>query len=123
MTTDRPVDRVVRIVVKNGTRVPARLVLKPFSGFYDMAVGESYEVRAYGPSMGTITIEQVEGGCVVTGWPDCILSAHTLKQLGGQRLRVLPLAVAPTIALLRRMLSKRRGHDDVDDGDDEDTLV
>jgi hypothetical protein len=119
MTNDRPADRVVRIVVKNGTRVPARLVLKPFSGFYDMAVGESYEVRAYGPSTGILTFEQVEGGCVVTGWPGCILSAHTLKQFGGRWLQPISPALAPTIALLRRVLSRRRRRDD----DDDETLA
>ena len=118
MTNERADDRVVRIVVKNGTGYPARLLLKPFSGFYDMAVGESYEVRARGPATGTITLEQVEGGSVVTGWPGCILSVHTLKRLGGERLEPLSPAVAPTIALLRRMQMLRGDYDD-----DEDTFA
>jgi len=110
----------VRIVVRNGTKYPARLILKPFSGFYEMAVGASCEVRAQGPSTETITIEQVDGGTIVTGSPGCILSVHTLKGMGDAKAEMVLPSAAPTVALLRRMRWLRGENSDEDD---EDTLV
>jgi hypothetical protein len=121
MPNERTDYRAVHLVVKNGTKLPSRLVLKGFSGFYDLAAGESYEVRARGPATGTLTVEQVEGGSIVAGWPGCILSVHMLRRLGGQQLKPLGRADAPTVALLRRM-STLRGYGGADDDDDE-TLV
>jgi len=137
MPNDRTDDRAVRLVVKNGTKFPSRLILKHVpppdatptqraaatapGGFYDMAAGESYEVRARGPAAGTLTVEQVEGGSIVAGWPGCLLSVHTLKRLGGERIEPISRADAPTVGLLRRMWALR-GHGDVDE-DDEETLV
>lgn len=120
MPNQRPEDLAVRLVVKNGTKFPTRLVLKGFSGVYDLAAGESYEVRAHAPLPGTLMVEHAEGGSIVAGWPGCILSVHTLRQLGGKRLEPIQPGDAPTVGLLKRM-STLRGYRDADD--DDETLV
>ena len=107
-------------MVRIGTRYPARLVLQPVGEFYEMAVDASCEVRAQGPATETITIEQVDGGSIITGGSGCILSIHTLKGMSGVRaVKTLP-SEAPTVALLRKMRWLRG--ESVDE-DDEDTLV
>ena len=108
-------DHTVRLIVKNGTKARSRLYLRPWGDFYDMDPGASYEVRARGPATGTLMLEHSEGAVIVTGWPGCIISVHTLRRLGwpGRRTRSTPPSTAPTLAVCDTL----RG------GDDEDTLV
>ncbi len=114
MGNEQSLDRVLRIVWRNRTNHSTRLRLRGVSGSYEMAYGVSCEVRARGPATGTVTVEQVEDGAILTGWPGCVLSVHSLKLVGGPSPEQSLPAVAPTIALLRRVYG-------VDD--DEDTLV
>ena len=103
MTPERSSEHVVRVVLKNGTKEPARLLLRPFGGYYEMAAGLSYEIRARGPASGTLTIEQVEGGTIVSGWPGCILSVHSVKRPSGSYVIERSPAAAPHIELRQEL--------------------
>jgi hypothetical protein len=111
----REEDRVVRLVLVNGTTRPMRLYLRPWGSFYPLQLGESYEVRASGPSTGTLTFAQVEDGVIVTGWPGCILSVHVMTRAGDFEIIDVPRAVAPTLAICQEFRAARERDDDDED--------
>ena len=112
MANQRPHERPLRVILRNGTTRSTHLTLRPFRGHYELAIGASCEVRARGPATGTIEITQVDDGLVVTGWPGCILSVHSLRTVDATGAQPDPRTHAPTIALPARL----RGWDS--DGDE-----
>jgi hypothetical protein len=93
-------DLVVRVnvVVKNNRKRSVRLSIDLDGCYYEMGDGVALEVCGRGPAIGvgTLTVEMVEDGVNVRGWPGCVLSVHPLAPLGASPLPgLLPVAGGP----------------------------
>jgi hypothetical protein len=88
----------VNVVVKNSRKRSVRLSIHPVGNYYEMDVGTAFEVCGRGPAIGvgTLTVEMVEDGVNVRGWPGCLMSVHPLTPLGAPPLPGLPPSAAST---------------------------
>jgi hypothetical protein len=106
---DRNDIHTVRLIVKNCAHKLATLAVRlgpprqAFSGDYPMQLGESYEVRAWGPSTGTLTVEVAQHGVTVRDWPNSVLSVSTLRRVGGPLRPGERLRTAPSVSIRERM--------------------
>jgi hypothetical protein len=109
-------DLVVRVnvVVKNNHKRSVRLSIDLDGCYYEMDAGVALEVCGRGPAIGvgTLTVEMVEGGINVRGWPGCVLSVHPLAPLGASPLPGL----LPVAGCMQRHDRQRRSDEDDDMG-------
>jgi hypothetical protein len=97
------IEQTARIVIRNGSTIMARMYLEPWGGLYELAPGAEYEVRARGPAREQLTVEHIDFGVVVRGWPGCVLTVYAVDRNGLRQVADLARLPTPKLSIGLRL--------------------